>query len=165
MVPALLLLAACGAGPQPPTLPEEKPRDLGPEDIGPVPPEQRSVDTDAYSVQVEGPSSAAVRAKVRATVTVRAKEGLFVSGPDEWKIETRGPSDVDISPPVVAGLAAASAVPPGDQAQRTSMTYTVTVVPLRAGIRHISFKLDGSVCDESFCDVVGDQVSWNLEVR
>ena len=41
----------------------------------------------------------------------------------------------------------------------------VTIVPLRAGVRHVTFKLDGEMCNDEFCDVVGDLMSWNVEVR
>jgi hypothetical protein len=153
----LLALSACGSPAKPPTLPEEKPRELGPEELGPVPPELRSVETDAYSVEVNGPPSAAVKERVQATVTVRAKEGLFVSTTDEWRLEARVPGDVDVLSPVLDRTTATI--------MNDSVTYQVTLMPLRAGIRHIAFKLAGAVCDDDFCDVVGDLVSWNLEVR
>lgn len=154
-----LALAACGSGPKTPTLPEEKPRELGPEEIGPVPPEVRHAETDAYTVDVDGPPTALVKQQVQAMVTVRAKPGLFISTAEEWKLEAKAPSDVDVLPPVK------SPTPAAVKTAVSSITYLVTVVPLRAGVRHITFKLMGSVCDDNFCDVVGDLVSWNLEVK
>ncbi len=150
-------VTACGGTVAPPTLPEEKPRDLGPEEVGPVPPELRQVETDAYSIVVDAPASAAVKEKVQATVTVRAKPGLLISTTDEWKLETKAPQDVDVSTPVVDKT--------GATVLKDSVTYLITIVPLRAGVRHVTFKLGGSVCDDEFCDVVGDLMSWNLEVK
>jgi hypothetical protein len=152
-----LSLGACGSAPKVVAPPEPPPREFGPEDIGPVPPEQKRVETDAYSVEVEAPPIALVNSKVQAQVIIRAKPGLWISDADEWKVEAGGPSDVDVEAPV-------RAVTPGPPV-RDVATYTVTVVPLRAGVRHITFKLQGTVCDDDFCDVVGDLMSWNLEVR
>jgi hypothetical protein len=158
-VTALLFAAlfACGSTPKPVVTPEEPVRDLGPEDIGPVPPEVRNAETDAYMVRVDGPDTAAVKQQVKATITVRAKPGLVISTIDEWKLEAGAPRDVDVLAPVLDRTAAALV--------KDTVTYIVTVVPHRAGVRHITFKLTGSVCDDEFCDVVGDLVSWNLEVR
>ena len=154
---ALTTLLACGPGPQKPTLPEEKPRDLGPEEVGPVPPEVRHMETDAYTVDVEAPATAMVKQKVQATVLVKAKPGLVVSPPDEWKMETKVPQDIDV--------VAEAADRKNATILKDSVTYLITIVPLRAGVRHVTFKLDGQVCDDQFCDVVGDLMSWNLEVK
>lgn len=153
----VLALAACGSGAKKPTTPEEPPRDLGPEQIGPVPAETRHVETDAYSVDVEAPNSATIKEKVSATVVVRAKQGLIVAMGDPWTLETKVPQDMDVATPVIDRQ--------GATLLQNSVTYNVTVVPLRAGVRHITFKLAGSVCDADFCDVVGDLMSWNLEVK
>jgi hypothetical protein len=157
---ALLLLViagwACGPAQKAPVVVEPPPRDLGPEELGPVPPEVRFVETDAYSVNVEAPPSAAVKQPVQARVTVRAKDGLSIQA-DEFKLEASAPRDVDVQAPLVEGA--------GKMVIKDTISYLVTIVPLRAGVRQITFKLGGQVCDESFCDVVGDLVSWNVEVR
>ena len=154
----LLFLGACGPSatvPLPP--PEPPPRPLGPEELGPLTPEVKRVETDAYVADVEAPATAMVKEIVQARLTVKAKDGLLISTTDEWKLEVKAPSDVDVPTPVMTKTAALM--------QRDSITYTVTVVPLRAGVRQVTFKLGGSVCDDNFCDVVGDQLSWNLEVK
>jgi hypothetical protein len=154
----LLLSAGCGPPatiPTPP--PEPPPRPLGPEELGPLTPEVRRVETDAYIADVDAPPTATVKQTVQARVTVKAKDGLLVSTTDDWKLEVKAPSDVDVATPVLSKAAALM--------QRDSITYNVTVVPLRAGVRQVTFKLGGSVCDDNFCDVVGDQLSWNLEVK
>jgi hypothetical protein len=154
----LLSLAACGPStvkPQPP--PEPPPKPLGPEELGPLTPEVRHVETDAYVADLDAPPSAEVKQNVQAKLTVKAKEGLLISTTDEWKLEVKAPSDVDVPQPVFTKTSAIT--------QRDSITYTVTVVPLRSGVRQVTFKLGGEVCDDNFCDVVGDQLSWNLEVK
>ena len=148
-------LAACGPAQKAPVVVEPPPRDLGPEELGPVPPEVRFVETDAYTVNVEAPPEATVRVPIQARVVVKAKEGLAVAT-DEFKLEANAPGDVDVQAPLVESRK----VPVKD-----TITYLVTVVPLRAGVRQITFKLAGQVCDDQFCDVVGDLVSWNVEVR
>jgi hypothetical protein len=155
---ALVVLTACGAPAAKPTPPPEPPpRPLGPEELGPLTPEVRHVETDAYVATLDAPQSAAAKETVLATVTVKAKEGLLISTTDEWKLEVKAPSDVDVPVPVINQTTAIM--------QRDSITYSVTIVPLRPGVRQVTFKLAGMVCDESFCDVVGDQLSWNLEVK
>lgn len=155
---ALVFFGACGpstAKPTPP--PEPPPRPLGPEELGPLTPEVKHVETDAYVADVEAPATAMVKESVLAKVTVKAKEGLLISSTDEWKLEVKAPSDVDVPTPLLTKAAALM--------QRDSITYNITIVPLRAGVRQVTFKLGGQVCDENFCDVVGDQLSWNLEVK
>ena len=152
----LAILAACGSKP-PPKVVEPPTRPLGPEEIGPVPPEQRHVDAETYTVDVDAPPFASVKEKVQAKVIVKAKTGMAISATDEWKMITKAANDMDVTSPILT-RATALVLP-------DTITYVVEVVPLRAGVRHVTFKLDGSVCDEQFCDVVGDQVSWNLEVR
>jgi hypothetical protein len=147
----------CGGSGQKALTPEAPPRPLGPEEIGPVPAELKHVETDAYSADVEAPPTAAVKEKVQATIVVRAKPGLAMSMSDDWRLVTSAPSDVDVTTPVLTKTSA--------RLLKNSVTYLVTVVPLRAGVRHVTFKLGGSVCDEQFCDVVGDLLSWNLEVK
>jgi hypothetical protein len=130
---------------------------LGPEEIGPVPPELRQVETDAYVAQVEAPPTATVKLPASARVQVKAKPGLLISTTDEWTLEVGAANDVDVTTPVLSRQAALVAP--------DSITYEVSIVPLRAGVRHITFKLNGQVCDQNFCDVVGDELSWNVEVR
>jgi hypothetical protein len=155
---ALLSLAACGpAAVKPPPPPDPPPKPLGPEELGPLTPEVRHVETDAYVADLEAPPSAAVKENVQAKITVKAKEGLLISTTDEWKLEVKAPSDVDVPQPVMTKI--------GALVQRDSITYTISVVPLRSGVRQVTFKLGGEVCDDNFCDVVGDQLSWNLEVK
>lgn len=155
---ALLFSTACGPGQAKPTPPPDPPpKPLGPEELGPLTPEVRHVETDAYVADLEAPATAAVKENVLAKVTIKAKEGLLISTNDEWKLEVKAPSDVDVPTPTFTKTAALM--------QRDSITYSVTVIPLRAGVRQVTFKLGGEVCDESFCDVVGDQLSWNLEVK
>lgn len=149
-------LAACGPS-QKPTLPPEPPRDLGPEDVGPVPAELRHAESDAYTVDLEAPPSASVKQKVQATIIVKTKPGLLISPTDPWTLETSAPQDVDVPTPILHKTSAT--------VLKDSVRYTVTIIPLRAGVRHITFKLGGSVCDAEFCDVVGDLMSWNLEVK
>lgn len=155
---ALLVSTACGPGAAKPTPPPEPPpRPLGPEELGPLTPEVRHVETDAYVADLDAPATAAVKESVVATLTVKAKEGLLISTTDEWKLEVKAPSDVDVPTPTLTR--AAALLSPG------AITYNVTVVPLRAGVRQVTFKLGGEVCDAEFCDVVGDQLTWNLEVK
>lgn len=153
----IALLAACGGGQQAAKPPEPPPRILGPEELGPVPPEVRHVETDAYTADVEAPPTATVKAPVVARIQVKAKQGLWISTSDEWKLDVKAAQDVDVSTPALSRATA--------QVAKDSITYQVTLVPLRAGVRHVTFKLDGSVCDDQFCDVVGDLMSWNVEVR
>jgi hypothetical protein len=160
VLPLIALLAACGPAQTVPTVVEPPPRDLGPEQLGPIPPEVRSVETDAYLVNVEGPTSAMVKQPVQARVVIKAKDGLAIV-PNDFKIEATAAQDVDVQTPVVEPTPA----PPTPTSRMDTLTYLVTVVPLRPGVRQITFKLGGQVCDESFCDVVGDLVSWNVEVR
>jgi hypothetical protein len=155
-LPLLVVTLGCGGGPKK-VVEEPPPPPLGPEEIGPVPPELKHVETDAYSADIEAPPTAAVKEKVQATVIVRAKAGLEVSSSDDWRLVTKAPSDVNVTTPVLTKTSA--------RLLKNSVTYLVTIVPLRAGVRHVTFKLGGSVCDEQFCDVVGDQLSWNLEVK
>lgn len=152
------LASACGpAAVKPTPPPEPPPKPLGPEEIGPLTAEVRHVETDAYIADIEAPPSGSVKQPVVAKLVIKAKPGLLISAPDEWKIEVKAPSDVEVAAPAL--------VPVVGVPQRDTMTYTVSVVPLRAGVRQVTFKLGGTVCDESFCDVVGDQLSWNLEVK
>ena len=159
VLPLTLLLIACGPAQKVPTVVEPPPRDLGPEQLGPIPPEIRFVETDAYVVNVEGPQAATVKQPVQARIVIKAKDGLAIV-PYDFKVEATAAQDVDVQAPVVEPT-------PGVQpaARQDTITYLVTVVPLRAGVRQITFKLGGQVCDESFCDVVGDLMSWNVEVR
>ena len=151
------LIASCGPPQKAPVVVEPPPRDLGPEELGPIPPELRFVETDAYVVNIDGPPSATVKQPVQARVVVKAKDGLAIV-PNDFKLEASAAQDVDIQAPVLE--------PPATPvARQDTLTYLVTVVPLRAGVRQITFKLGGQVCDESFCDVVGDLMSWNVEVR
>ena len=156
-LPLIALLAACGPPPKAPTVVEPPPRDLGPEELGPVPPELRFVETDAYVVNIDAPPLATVKQPVQARVVVKAKEGLAIDSND-FKIEASAPRDVDVQAPIVEP-------PKTPMVVKDTITYLVTVVPLRAGVRQITFKLGGQVCDDSFCDVVGDLMSWNIEVR
>jgi hypothetical protein len=142
---------------KPTPIPEEPPKPLGPEELGPLTAEVRHVETDTYIADVEAPPSAAVRQNVLAKLVVKTKPGLLISAPEDWKLEVKAPSDVDVTAPMLTKTTALT--------QKDTITYTVTIVPLRAGVRQVTFKLGGSVCDESFCDVVGDQLSWNLEVK
>ncbi len=158
--PALLLLvlAACGGAAKGPTLPPEPPpRDLGPIEIGPVAPEARHIDAETYSVDIEGPTAARVKDRVVATITVKTKGDLVLQNLPTWKLEPVGPRDVDFLQPQAAPI-------PPLQA-KTEVKYLVTIVPLRAGVKHLAFKVGGSVCDADFCDVVAEQVSFNLDVK
>lgn len=155
---ALSILAACGGAEKGPTLPPEPPpRDLGPIEIGPIAPELKHVDTETYTIDVEGPPSANVKDKVLATITVKAKGDLALQNLPTWTLDPHGPRDVDFTPVVVAPI------PP--LLAKTTVKYTVTVVPLRAGTKHLAFHVGGSVCDADFCDVVAEQVSFNLDVK
>ena len=158
--PLLLLgiLSACSGASKGPTLPPEPPpRDLGPIEIGPIAPELRHVDTETYTIDVEGPPTANVKDRVLATITVKAKGDLALQNLPTWKLEPHGPRDVDFTPAVVAPI------PP--LLVKTTVKYQVTVVPLRAGTKHLAFQVGGSVCDADFCDVVAEQVSFNLDVK
>src|SRR6185295_6484091 len=95
-----LIAAACGPSQKAPVVVAPPPRDLGPEELGPVPPELRHVETDAYSVEIEAPPSATVKERVQAKVLVKAKPGLAIST-DEWKLSTAAPRDVDVEQPVL----------------------------------------------------------------
>jgi hypothetical protein len=151
-------LAGCGGAEVAPTAPPEPPpRDLGPIEVGPVAPGRRHVDTETDTIDVEGPPSGKVKEKIVATVTVKTKGDLSLQNPATWKLEAKGPKDVDITGPVVAPL------PPA--LTKTTVKYQVTVVPLRAGTKHVGFNVGGSVCDADFCDVVAEQVSFNLDVK
>ena len=151
-------LAGCGGAEKPPTPPPEPPpRDLGPIEVGPVAPELKHVDTETYTIDVEGPPGGKVKEKVVATVTVRTKGDLSLQNPTSWTLETKVPGDVDVTQPVMAPL------PPA--LTKTTVKYQVTVVPLRAGTKHVAFHVGGSVCDPDFCDVVAEQVSFNLDVK
>jgi hypothetical protein len=157
-VPLLVLaVAACGGGAKKAVIVEPPPRDLGPLDVGPVLPEQRHIDTETYAIDVDGPPVAAVKDKVVATVTLRTKGDLVVQDPKTWRVEPKGPRDVDFVPPVMTPLAP-------NMAQRI-VEIKVTVVPLRGGTKHLAFRVGGSVCNPDFCDVVADQVSFNLDVK
>src|SRR5262245_58468089 len=120
-----LLVAACGSAPKPPTVVEPPPRDLGPEELGPLPPEVRTVETDAYTVNVEGPPSAMVKQPVQARVVIKAKTGLAIV-PNDFKIETSAAQDVDVQEPVLEPTAT-------PVVRKDTLTYLVTVVPLRPG--------------------------------
>src|SRR5687768_8661137 len=95
-----LLLVACGPAQKAAVVIEPPPRDLGPEELGPVPPEVRFVETDAYVVNVEAPPSAMVKQPVQARVVVKAKEGLAIAT-NEFKLEASAPRDVDVQAPVI----------------------------------------------------------------
>jgi hypothetical protein len=153
----LSLIAACSGGAKKPVVVEPPPRDLGPIELGPVAPEQRHVDTETYSIEVDGPPVAAVKEKVVATVTLRTKGDLVVQNVAQWRIEPKGPRDVDLGAPVLTPLQPAFA--------QNTVRLQVNVVPLRAGVKHIAFNLGGSVCNPDFCDVVADEVSFNLDVK
>ena len=88
-----------------PTLPPEPPpRDLGPIEIGPIAPELKHVDTETYTIDVEGPLTAKVKDKVLATITVKAKGDLALQNLPTWTLEPHGPRDVDFTPAVVAPI-------------------------------------------------------------
>ena len=153
----LSLTVACGGAEKKPVVVEPPPRDLGPIEVGPVPPEQRHLDTETYSIDLQAAPVAAVKEKVVATVTLKTKGDLVVQGVNEWNIEPKGPRDVDFSTPVVAPLQ-----PP---LEKNTVEVQVSIVPLRVGVKHISFRIAGTVCNPDFCDVVADQVSFNLDVK
>jgi hypothetical protein len=153
----MIVLACGGAEVTPTPTPEPPPRDLGPVEVGPVAPELRHVDTETYTIDVEGPPSGKVKEKIVATITVKTKGDLALQNPTSWKLEAKGPGDVDITQPVMATL------PPA--VTKTTVKYQVTVVALRAGTKHVGFNVGGSVCDADFCDVVAEQVSFNLDVK
>jgi hypothetical protein len=160
VVVMVAVAAGCGSPPKVAPPPEPPPRILGPEELGPVPPELRHVETDAYTADVEAPAQGTVKAPLTARIQIKAKPGLWVVPDDQWKLEVKAPQDVDVNAPVVANL-----TPGAPTGNKDAIVYEVTIVPLRAGVRHVTFKLDGSVCDNNFCDVVGDLMSWNVEVR
>ncbi len=156
-VPAILfVLASCG-GAKKPVVVEPPPRDLGPIEMGPVAPEQRHLDAETYSIDLDAPPVAAVKEKVVATVTLKTKGDLLVQNLRGWVVEPTGPRDVDIGRPVFATLQPALA--------QSTVQVQVVVVPLRGGVKHLAFKVGGSVCDPDFCDVVAEQVSFNLDVK
>jgi hypothetical protein len=157
VLPILAALAACGGGAKKVVVTETPPRDLGPVDVGPVLPELRHLETETYAIDVDGPPVAAVKDKVVATVTLRTKGDLVVQDAKTWHVEPRGPRDVDFVAPVMTPLAP-------NMAQRI-LEVKVTVVPLRGGTKHLAFRVGGSVCNPDFCDVVADQVSFNLDVK
>jgi hypothetical protein len=153
----LILASACGGASAPAAPPAEPPRDLGPADIGPVPPEIRHIDAETYTIDVEAPPGAKVRDRVVVGVTIKTKGDLVLQNPSAWKLEPKGPKDVDLLP-VVASPVAPLVV-------KTMIKYEVPIIPLRSGIKHFAFHVGGSVCDNDFCDVVADQVSFNLDVK
>ncbi len=157
---ALVVLSfatACGGPEKVTTIVEPPPRDLGPLEVGPVAPEQRHLDAESYTIDVEGPPTAPVKGKVVATVTLKTKGDLAIQNLKDWRIEPKGPRDVDFSAPIIAPLK-----PPLD---KNTVQVQVSVVPLRGGVKHLAFRLGGTVCNSDFCDVVADQVSFNLDVK
>ena len=90
-------------------------------------------------------------------VTIRTKGDLVLQDTAKWKVEPTGPRDCDFTPGTFPAL------PPG--LVNTVYKIEVTVVPLRAGTKHVAFSVGGSVCDAEFCDVVAEQVSLNLDVK
>src|SRR5262245_7790335 len=121
----LPLVAACSGSPPKPTVVEPPPRDLGPEELGPVGPERRHLDTEPYSIDVEGGPVAAVKEKVVATVTLKTKGDLVIQNVADWKIEPKGPRDVDFLTPVIVPPQPAPAV----QQSQVQVTVQVPVIP------------------------------------
>jgi hypothetical protein len=158
---ALVCSAACGSGQKEVKADDTPTRDLGPIEIGPVPPEQRKVDSETYAIELDGAPSATVKQKVVATVTVRAKGDLYIQNVKDWTLEPTGPRDTDVTNPVLAPISAQ----PQTQPVQTVVQYKFTVVPLRVGTKHVTLRIGGQVCNHDFCDVVSDQVSFNLDVK
>src|SRR5262249_46272414 len=77
-LPLVLLThgGACSGSEKKVVVEKPPPRDLGPIEIGPPAPEQRHLDTETYSIDLEAPPVAAVNDKVVATVTLKTKGDL-----------------------------------------------------------------------------------------
>lgn len=131
---------------------------MGPIEVGPVAPEVRHVETESYAIDLTGPPAvAATKEKIVVTVTFVTKGTLTLPPIKEWQIDTNVPLDVEVTAPVPM------LVPP--TRLKNTLQLQLNLIPLRAGLKHIAVHFAGQVCDADFCDVVTDEVSFNLDVK